>query len=335
MSDDSFFREVDEELRQDRVHALWKRYGRLVIGGAVAVVVIASVVVIWERYETRRANEAGDRFIAASDLASAGNADEAEPALQSIIDEGYGVYPVLARMRLAAVHQKAGAVDKALAEYKAVEADSSATQAVRDMAAVRAGYILVDTGSLDDVRGQVERLTSDADPLRGPAREALALASWKAGDVDDAKLLFQQLADDGSTPRGIVDRAHLMLDVIAAGDTSNGEVTPADSTSAAPAEDATAAPDTAPPAVEPAAGDEAAPASALPDEPASAPDETESGSVTEGTVGDDAAETPPGADGTAADAPAGSEEPASDATSAPAPESQAEPAEQPAGIPPS
>ena len=38
MSDDSFIREVNEELRQDQAKALWDRYGPIVLGIAVAVV---------------------------------------------------------------------------------------------------------------------------------------------------------------------------------------------------------------------------------------------------------------------------------------------------------
>ena len=36
MSDDSFIREVDDEMRQDRLRALWERYGKLLIAVAVA-----------------------------------------------------------------------------------------------------------------------------------------------------------------------------------------------------------------------------------------------------------------------------------------------------------
>ena len=42
MSDDSFIREVNEELRQDQLHNLWKRYGALAIAAAVVVVLAAA-----------------------------------------------------------------------------------------------------------------------------------------------------------------------------------------------------------------------------------------------------------------------------------------------------
>ena len=38
MSDDSFIREVDEELRSEQVQQVWQRYGKLIVGGAIAIV---------------------------------------------------------------------------------------------------------------------------------------------------------------------------------------------------------------------------------------------------------------------------------------------------------
>jgi len=42
MSDDSFIREVDEELRHDRLKSIWDRFGNLLIGLAVLVLVLAT-----------------------------------------------------------------------------------------------------------------------------------------------------------------------------------------------------------------------------------------------------------------------------------------------------
>ncbi len=49
------------------------------------------------------------------------------------------------------------------------------------MARLRAGLILVDTGTYEDVSKRVELLSTDDNALRYAAREALALAAWKAG----------------------------------------------------------------------------------------------------------------------------------------------------------
>ena len=217
MSDESFFREVNEEIRQDRTRAIWSRFGRWFIAGAVLVVLVTAGVVAWKEVRASRANASGDRYLAALDLASAGKFDEALKEFGSLGKDGFGAYPDLARMRIAAVQEAKGDKAAAVAAFDAVAGDGDAPQAFRDMAMVRAAYILVDTGSLDDVRKRVEPLSGDAEPLRYPAREVLGLASWKAGKPEEARRFFEELRDDRGTPSGIALRTRVMLELIAGG----------------------------------------------------------------------------------------------------------------------
>ncbi|MBB3996966.1 tetratricopeptide repeat protein [Aureimonas pseudogalii] len=213
MSNDTFLREVNEEMRQERVRALWLRYGRMAVAAAVLLVVAVGAYVLYDRYRAGREAADGDRLIAAGSLAADGKTDEARSALETLVANGTGVYPVLARLRLAEMMQgedPAGAVTR----FDEVANDTRAPQDLRDMAAIRAAYILVDTGSLADVRARAERLTGDGEALRYPAREAVALAAWKAGDAGTARPLFAQLQDDLGTPQGIKRRAGLMLELI-------------------------------------------------------------------------------------------------------------------------
>ncbi|NDV85924.1 tetratricopeptide repeat protein [Aurantimonas aggregata] len=217
MSDDSFIREVNEELRQDKVQEAWSKFGRWLLIGVVILLVATAAYVGWDRYQAAQADASGDRYLVALDLAAAGQPDEAVAALEALIADGHGAYPDLARMRIGSVRVAQGQPQEAVAAFDAVAADSGAPQPIRDMAAVRAAYVLVDSGTVDDVRERVERLTGDSEPLRFPAREAVALAAWKAGDIETAFGLFQQLVDDAGASNGISARARLMLDVIAAG----------------------------------------------------------------------------------------------------------------------
>jgi len=220
MSDDSFIREVEEELRSDRLKKVWDQFGAFIIAAAILIVVGTAAWRGWEYYSERQASASGDRFLAALNLANEGKSDEALAALQSLEDDGYGAYPVLARMRAATVLEEKGDAAGAVAAFDAVAADGSAPDAVRDMARIRAAYILVDTGSADDVAQRAEPLSADTSPLRHAAREALGLAAWKDGRMGDAKVLFQQIVDDLNAPRNAKQRAAIMLDLIK----SSGEV---------------------------------------------------------------------------------------------------------------
>lgn len=216
MSDDSFFREVNEELRSERLRTFWARYGWMIIAGFILIVVATAAWRGYEYWQSRQAAASGDAFLQALTLANEGQAEEALAALETLQNEGHGAYPVLARMRAATLQAESGDVDAAIAAFREIGEDGAAPQAVREVAQVRAAYLLVDHGSYDDVLAAVGPLATDDHALRHSARETLGLAAWKAGDLETAGDWFDQIASDEDAPVGFSQRAEIMLDLIAA-----------------------------------------------------------------------------------------------------------------------
>lgn len=213
--DDSFIREVNEELRSDQMKAIWKQYGALIVAVAVAIVVGTAGVRGYQYWSGKRASASGDEFMAAMKLSSENKTAEALAAFQKLEKDGYGSYPVLARMR-AATLQAEKDPKAAAAEFASIGADTSAPAAIRDAAKLRAAWLMVDTAKYADVSAQVEELTAPQDPMRHSAREVLGLSAYKNGDFKQAKQWFQSINDDLQTPGNIRNRARIMLDVMAA-----------------------------------------------------------------------------------------------------------------------
>ena len=213
---DSFIREVNEELRSDQFRIAWGRYGRIAIGVAVVIVLATAGYRGYEYWQHHNASESGDRFLAALNLASEGKHDEALAAFQSLEQDGTGEYPVLAQMRAAAVLAEKGDTAGAVKAFQDVAARSSAPDALRDVARLRAAWLMIDTGTYEEVSAQAEVLTGGTHALRNSAREALGLAAYKADDMVRAKEWFQAIANDATAPRNIANRAQIMLDNIAA-----------------------------------------------------------------------------------------------------------------------
>ena len=84
MSDDSLFREVDEEVRQEQFKKLWARYGKFVIGLAILVILVVAGVEGWRYWQNKQSETAGDAFFSASKLAASGKAAEAVQQFESI-----------------------------------------------------------------------------------------------------------------------------------------------------------------------------------------------------------------------------------------------------------
>ena len=219
MSDDTFIREVNEDLRQDKAKAFWDRFGPLLIGLAVLLVLATAGFVAWEYFRSNRAGDAGEAFAQAVKLAEAGQGDEALAAFKAIEDKGHGAYPVLSRLRAGSVLAAKGDAAAAVASFDAIAADSAADPALRDIARVRAAYVLVDSGSYGDVQQRASQLAADSNPMRHGAREALGLAAWKDGKPEDATKFFEQIAADPAASQNLKQRANMMLALIRGGAT--------------------------------------------------------------------------------------------------------------------
>lgn len=215
-NDDSFIREVNEELRSDQFKTAWQRYGRYVIALAVLIVVGTAGERIWTYWQESQASASGDRFLVAIDLAKANKAEEALAGLESLEKDGFSAYPVLARMRAASLKAEKGDSAGAVADYQAIAADSAIPSSLQDVAHLRAGWLLADTAKYEQVSAEVEGLTATTNPLRHSAREVLGIAAYQNGDFKRAKEWFTAIANDNQTPANVGRRAQMLLDVIAA-----------------------------------------------------------------------------------------------------------------------
>ena len=213
--DDSFIREVNEELRSDQMRLVWKRFGRILIGAAVLVVLGTIGKVGYEYWRDREASASGDEFLAALTLARDGKKDEALAALGALEKDGFGSYPVLARMRSASLLAETdakGAIDA----FTVISKDGSVPQALRDAARLRAAYLLVDTSTYDQVSAEAEQLATPQGALRHSAREVLGLSAYKHEDYARAKEWFDAIINDSESPRNVANRAQMLLDLITA-----------------------------------------------------------------------------------------------------------------------
>lgn len=211
MSD--IFREVEDELRQERLKQLWQKFGPVVIGVAVLIVVATGGYRLWEWYSFRQAAEASDRFFAAVELARDNAHADAATAFGDVADGGYGLAD-FAALRAASAQAAAGDVADAIAAYDAVERDGSIDPLIRDVARVRAAYLELDQGGVDAVRVRVEGLIGPDHPFRFMANEALGAAHYKAGEKVEALRLFVAISQDPAAPSEIRDRAGAFEDLL-------------------------------------------------------------------------------------------------------------------------
>jgi len=209
------FQEVDEEVRREQLKKLWERYGIYIIAGCLLVIVGAGAWRGYEWWETKKAAEAGAAFEQAVTLAESGKQQEAEAAFAKLAADASAGYRVLARLReaaeLARTDRKA-----AVNAYDEIAADRSVGQVIQDLAAIRAGFLLVDSASFGDMRARLEPLTGPERTFRHSARELLALCAWKQGDMGAARQWTDMIMTDPQTPSSTRSRVEILSELITA-----------------------------------------------------------------------------------------------------------------------
>lgn len=241
MSNETIFREVDEELRGDRLRALWRRFGPYVIGAAVAVVLLVAANEGWSWWQNSNAARSSDQFYGALELAENGDIAGAQAALNDVVAQGSGGYPTLARFRQASLLARDGKTQEAVAAYDTL-ATSETNPRLRELALVMAAYLLVDNGDVSAVLQRVGGLAVPDNPMRNAAREAIGLTQYKAGDLSAAVATFGQILADPVVGQEARSRADMyMAQLISQG----AAATPTDE-AAAEAEPAEVVPEVAP-----------------------------------------------------------------------------------------
>jgi hypothetical protein len=209
------FHEVDEEVRREQLKKLWDRYSIYLI--ALAVLIVAGMAG-WRGYEywvAKKAAAAGAEFEAAVALSEQGKQAEAEAAFAKVAAEAPAGYRVLARMRAASVLAQSKPAD-AVKAFDDLSADASLGAVWQDLAAVRAGLLLVDTAPLADMRRRLEPVTEPTRSFRHSARELLALSAWRNHDNAAARKYLDMIAGDAESPVGVRARADVLSALIIA-----------------------------------------------------------------------------------------------------------------------
>ncbi len=210
------FNEIDEELRHEQIRKLWDRYGVLVLIVAVAIVVGVAGWRGFDYWRTIQARGQGDAFAAATTLAKTGDSKGAEEALLGLAKVGSGGYPALASLRAAATLAEGGDESAAMKAFDAVAANSSTPALLADVARIRAAYLAVDVEERPALEARVTPMALAGKPFRHSAREILALAAWKAGDVAAARKWIDTIEADPETPRDLADRIAVLAALLQA-----------------------------------------------------------------------------------------------------------------------
>lgn len=209
---DSFIREVTEEVRQDRMFRLWKKYAPYIIGAVLLVIAGAAALSWWNERKEQQARALGSLFLAA-DIGSV-------EAQERLLAEVEGPARLVAELRLAAAKALAGDAAASAALYREIAARPGLDPAYADLARLQAVRVAVAEMAPEAVRAELAPLMAEGRPYRLLAMELSAAVKLNTGDAEGAHAELRAILADPQATRGLRQRAQAMLV------SSGGELSP-------------------------------------------------------------------------------------------------------------
>lgn len=204
---ESFLREVDENLRRDQARDLAKKYGGWLIAAVVLFLAGVAGWLYWQQYQQKQSEAQSEQLMKIYTQIGAGQAKAAQPSLQGLEDAHNSVVRTLAHLTEAAIALDDNDRATALAKFNAVANDSHAPQPYRDLALIRVIGLQFDQMKPDDVISKLQPLTKPGEPWFATAGELTAMAYLKQGNKNAAGKLFAAIAADNSAPPTVRSRS--------------------------------------------------------------------------------------------------------------------------------
>ena len=209
------FDEVEEQLRSDRYKSLARKSLPWVGALAAAAVLGVGGWWGWSSYQEDQANKAGEAYQAALENGAKIGPTKSFPAFEAVSKSGTAAYKTLALIQMGGIRLEENKTADAV-RYFDEAAKLAPNPVLGDLAGLNSALALLDTASYKDVEARLTPLMGEKSPYRVQAKEALAFAKLRAGDLkgarDDFSVLANSLDNSSDEARQRAQGAIAMID---------------------------------------------------------------------------------------------------------------------------
>ena len=199
--------EIESDLREDELKKIWKRFGNVIIGAAIVLVLGVAGYQLWREYELQQRDALANRYDAAITQFDAGKYDAAAKEFADIAKHSGQGYPALARLQEAASKLQQGDNVGAIAAYKALGEDKKMDPVFRDLGIVLHVMHALDSEDPKTLQTAIAPLLAPGNAYYYTALELASLLAAKQGDTAHAAQLAEQIVNDPASPQGVRQRA--------------------------------------------------------------------------------------------------------------------------------
>jgi hypothetical protein len=204
---ETFVREVEENLRRDQMRDFAKKYGGWI--GALVVLLLAASggFIYWQQYQVQRSEQQVEQLAEVYKDVAAGKMSGAPQKLDELAKTRSKAVRASALFTRAAIAIQDNDLKLATAKYREIAGDEGLPQAYRDVALIRQTNLEFDQLKPEDVIARMAPLAKPGNPWFGSAGEMTAVALVKQGKRAEAGRLYAAIVKDKTVPDSIRARS--------------------------------------------------------------------------------------------------------------------------------
>ena len=209
MSD--ILRQVDEELRQDRLINLWRRYRVYLIGGLILLIGSVLGYQINKSVNQSFYEDEVEKYISSSDLVDFNqtieNLSKIESSNQLLIAD-------IAQIKIAAILMENGKIQESKNTLLEIINEGKTDSILTDLAIYFYLMSSLNDMPMDEIDKFLTKNKLENSSFKYLFKETIAIKNLLVGNIKLSKDKFDELINDDNTPRDIVIRSTKFLDTI-------------------------------------------------------------------------------------------------------------------------
>lgn len=204
---ETFVREVEENLRRDQMRDFGKKYGGWIIAAVVLFLAASGGYIYWQQYQQKRSEQQVEQLAEIYKSIASNNLATVPQKLDELSKSGSKAVRASALFTRAAVALDQNDTKLAISKYREAANDTGLPKPYRDIALIRQTTLEFDQLQPQEVISRMEPLAKPGNPWFGSAGELTAVALLKQGKKDEAGRLYGAIAADKGVPDTIRARA--------------------------------------------------------------------------------------------------------------------------------
>ena len=214
-STDILFQEINEEIKNEKIMAFWKKYGLYAL---ILVVVALTIAVSYESivaWKNKKAQTWSDAYAYAFNLQIQGNYDKSIAVFQEMADKNDGIYRDFSLLQIANIYLEQDKVNEAMTTLQTIIDNDDANPNLKNVALIKLVSYKLENAPAEEINKLLEPIINANNVWTNVALELKAMLAIRENDLATAKDLYSQILNSGANlQESMKTRAQDMLAVL-------------------------------------------------------------------------------------------------------------------------